>query len=239
MTTAPMLSKDNLPGAISVLNQVKLLQMGKVVHMHIKIVYDVWLSGRTGLNTHSQSPRPTIDELVYFARMVYAKYGISIIVDSIERLDLPLSFNEIEAHSDKPYTLFDDNKNFVKEGDLVVFFIFKLSDSGQVASGETFTEGVDDPRTIVAIGADKWTLAHELGHALGIDYHAEETLVFVPFQPPTRNKCPRDMDPPRPDLCKLDRIMTCCGANLINVPSPILSDEEVSIVMASDLIKAL
>jgi hypothetical protein len=162
-------------------------------------------------------------------RNVYAKYGVAVIVQSIERLALSARFWDIDNpmdSTDEFENLYENNTNFVRENDAVVYFVASI-----VGGAYGFTL-YPDPATIISLAANVWVMAHEVGHALDLNHPEEQQDENYPY-------CPTCRDPPRRDLCMLDRLMTCCGTNTINVPSPVLADSEVKIMKNSDLIKGI
>jgi hypothetical protein len=206
-TTLPQFSglfAKRLPGTISVLQQAKLLETGQVVHLHLKIVWPLWREIRLGLS-NPKKPQPTIDEMVFAMRTVYGKHGIGVVVQSIEDLDLPANFWDITVDSSECDDLFDNNRHGVKNNHVVVFFVRLLDPSNN---------GVHPPGrdgAIVSWIASRWTIAHEVGHALGLD-HVDDGL-----------------------LCQLDHLMTGCGTWKINVAVPRLDNSEVETMKDSDL----
>ena len=223
-TTGSVMSPDKLPGTISLLEQMKLLSNKSVVHLHIKIVYDIWLSGRAGLDPSlplptsipdpTNPPTPTIDEMVFLMRKAYGNHGFGVVIQSIERLDLPGNFDDIDVDSDEGDDLFENNRNSVKEDDVVVFFVASLTPSyNGIHPG-----GVDG--AIVSLIASPWTLGHEVGHALGLD-HVDDGCNLSQ------------------GTCKLDRLMTGAGTWKINVSLPKLIGDEIDTMIESDLTKTV
>jgi hypothetical protein len=219
-TTGSVVSLEKLPGKISLLQQMKLLSNKSVVHLHIKIVYDIWLIGRTGLDSSlplptsipdpTNPPKPTIDEMVFLMRKAYGNHGFGVVIQSIERLDLPPNFYDIDIDSDECDDLFENNKNSVKENEVVVFFVASLIPS----KNGVHPGGIDG--AIVSLVASPWTLGHEVAHALDLDHVDSGCKISQ-------------------GTCKLDRLMTGAGTWKINVPLPKLISDEIDTMIDSDL----
>ena len=81
------------------------------------------------------------------------------------------------------------------------------------------------PGAVIANDASIWTLAHEVGHVLGLD-HTENSLF---------GSCPTFPSP----QCQLNSLMTCCSTDHITSPPPDLSASEISNIYVTGLQKHL
>ena len=106
----------------------------------------------------------------------------------------------IPVTGDECEDLFDNNTNFVRENDVVVYFIASLAD------GANGVHPGGEDGAIVALVASPWTLAHEVGHVLDLE-HIDDGIDETTFLPLPR---------------QLDHLMTGAGTWMINVASPVL-----------------
>jgi hypothetical protein len=211
-------SRYIVPGTLSLLQQVKLLKQAPLVRLHIKIAVSV------------DPSVPTIDQMVNAIRLVYGNYGIGVVIKSTENLNL--SDVDIEAgdggNSSELIQLFN-NTNNVGTNEIVVYIVSTVTSGGDTWNGWS-NHPAGKPGVVLAGGLDGasiWTLAHEIGHVLGL-LHPE--LQNFP-------KCPKDTNPPSAPLqnCLLKRLMTCCSTeNITNLP-PDLVQSEVQTMLNSNL----
>jgi hypothetical protein len=213
--TSTFSKKDSLPGKISVLDQVKLLQGGEVVHLHLKIVFDLWIIIREGI----EKGRPSIDEMIFNMRRVYGRHGIGVVVQSIERLDLPPNFYDIDVDSDECDILFEKKRNFVSENHVVIYLVRNVFNDEDAKNG--FRPSGEDG-ALVAWIASPLTIAHEVGHALDLNHPDEDCSI-------------------EEGECFITRLMTDSGTWRVwkewtKVGTfPILTDDEVEDMKDSDL----
>jgi hypothetical protein len=194
------------PNTVSLRDQIRLLRNGEHITMHIKIV---------------DNPTTfTLDQMVGAMRQVCANYGIGVVVRTIEDLNLVLppatinNFLTIDVVTDCPQgttsteqnDLFN-NRNNVGNNEIVVYFVRSTNPPyngcGNHPAGR--------PSAIVVRNASRWTLAHEVGHVLGLD-HVDSS-----------------------GSCLFDRLMTGCGTGGITNPPPDLIQSEVNTVNNSNL----
>jgi hypothetical protein len=162
---------------------------GSFVRLHVKILNDPISF--------------TIEQMTDAIREVYATANIRVDVASRERLDLPLLTDvdigecRMGSTTSEQNELFN-NRNNVGADDIVAYFVRSTVD---VANG-CAAHPVGKPGCVVTRYASLWTLAHEIGHVLGLD-HVDST-----------------------GSCLFDRLMTGCGTLGITNPPPDLIDSE-------------
>jgi hypothetical protein len=136
-------------------------------------------------------------------REVYKMAGIAVNLLTTETLGLPL-LNDIDvgqcvggqttAEQDQLFA----NRNNVGPNDVVVYFVRSTIPPSNGCAAHPDGR----PGAVVAQIASQWTMAHEIGHVLGLPH------------------C--DTGGP----CQLDRLMTGCGtANITNPPPDLIADE--------------
>jgi hypothetical protein len=152
-------------------------------------------------------PDVSIDTALESMRQVYATVGIAVRHISTETLDLP-ALNDIDVGSCTRGNTTDDqdelvgNRNSVRAGDIVVYFVRStVPPSNGCAAHPDARPGV-----VVARGATRWTLGHEVGHVLGLNH-----------------------------LTETDRLMTGGGTANITNPPPDLAASEASTMQDSPL----
>jgi hypothetical protein len=113
------------------------------------------------------------------------------------------------------------NRNNVAQNEIVVYFVRSLVPAANGCA--TFPAG--NPGAAVAQIASRWTVAHEVGHVLGLNHISGENT-----------NCP----PATPQCCStpdFTRLMTGCGTgNIIGVPNIVQS--EIDTMRSSDLTRA-
>jgi hypothetical protein len=204
------------PDTISLRNQIDLLRNGQHVRVHLKII-----DNPIGF---------TLDEMVSAMRQVYANFGIGVIIRTTEDLTTVLppatitDFLTIDiggcvmgTTTTEQDDLFN-NRNNVGNNEIVVYFVQSTNPPNNGCAAHPNGR----PGAVVVRAASRWTLAHEIGHVLGLRHVESGT-------------CPRNLNPPRFDLCLFDRLMTCCGTGGITNPPPDLIQSEVNIMNNSNL----
>jgi hypothetical protein len=159
-------------------------------------------------------PNIPISTMITSMRQVYAAAGITVNILSTEILNLPL-LNDIDVGGcDGPTTTEQNqlfaNRNNVGAGELVVYFVR----STVPAFNGCASHPAGRPGAVVARIASQWTMAHEVGHVLGLA-HVDT-----------------------PGACLLNRLMTGCGTALITNPPPDLVAREVGVMQGSNLTQA-
>ncbi len=131
-------------------------------------------------------------------REVYESVGLAVQLVSTENLNLPL-LNDVDVGqcllgqtTDEQDDLFE-NRNNAGDDDVVVYFV--RSTVPPFNGCASHPDG--SPGAVVAQGATQWTLAHEVGHVLGLRHVTDS-----------------------------DRLMTGGGtANITNPPPDLISSE--------------
>jgi len=158
----------------------------EVVRLHVKILY---------------KPTIGIDDMLKSMRTVYATADAGVEVVSTE--ELPITDWDIDvgacdgSPTDEQRSLFSHRAG-VGVGDIVVYFV--RSTVPALNGCATYPEGASG--AVVASGASTWTLAHEVGHVLGLP-HCD-----------------------RPGNRLYDRLMTGGSTNRITNPPPDLEGTE-------------
>lgn len=169
---------------------------------------------------------PTLDQMVDSMRQVFAAANIRVDVISQETLQLPL-LQDIDVGAcirgqttDEQNQLFNNRHN-VRPNEIVVYFV--RSTAGGPPLNGCATHPDRKPGCVIVRGPSFWTLAHEIGHVLGLA-HTESGI------------CPIRLNPPQPIMCLFDRLMTCCGTGGITNPPPDLTAAEISTMNNSNLV---
>jgi hypothetical protein len=152
-------------------------------------------------------PAISLDTMVASMREVYGMAGITVDVVTIENLNLPLLNNLDVGQCIQGTTTQDQNQlftnlNFVGANEIVVYFV----QSTIPPLNGCATHPAGTPGAVVAQGATRWTLAHEVGHVLELDH-----------------------------VNNNDRLMTGNGTANITNPPPDIVDVEVNTILASNL----
>jgi hypothetical protein len=188
------------------------------------------LAGNTGrpyrsrLGVHFKiltTPNIAIDTMLTRMREVYATANIRVDLASTETFDLTTNpalavLNDVDVGvcaggtTAEQNQLFN-NRNNVGNNEVVIYFVRStVPPSNGCAAHPAGRDGA-----VVAQGATEWTLAHEVGHVLGLNH-------------------PDDPGPPtNPRLS--DRLMTGGGTGSITNPPPDLVASEVNTMDSSNL----
>ncbi len=137
--------------------KLKLIGWGPAgVRLHVKIV---------------QAPNIPVSEMVAAMTQVYASVGIEVNFVSTENLNLPAMFLDVDVGSCAGSTTTEQeqlfaNRNNVGDDDVVAYFVRTtippLNGCASHPAGR--------PSVVVAVGATRWTLGHEVGHVLGLNH---------------------------------------------------------------------
>lgn len=117
----------------------------------------------------------TIREMVEAAQRVLAVAGIGVVVASSARLDVPglwtIDVGEcVEGElTDDQLRLFAEREG-VPPGEVVIYFVPRTIEP--VNGCAAYPDGM--PGALITRTATRWTLAHELGHVLGLE-HVDDT----------------------------------------------------------------
>jgi hypothetical protein len=175
-------------------NALRLISWGPAcVRLHIKII---------------QQPNIPIAQMVANMIQVYATVGINVLLGTTETLNLPATFLDIDvggctsgSTTPEQNQLFA-NRNNVGPNDLVAFFV--RSTVPPFNGCAAHPAGL--PGAVVASIASQFTLAHEMGHVLGLSHVADS-----------------------------NRLMTGGGTSNITNPPPDLVPSEASSMQSSPL----
>jgi hypothetical protein len=181
---------------------------GQGVRLHVKIL---------------DAPTIPVDDMLWNMRELFGPLGIAVELGTTENLNLPtltdLDVGTCDGAVTTEQTLLFANRNNATANDLVVYFCRSVSN---MSTGDSFNGcasfPIGSPGVVVASYASAWTLAHEIGHALGL---------------------PHVDDPPPPDpaapAAQLDSLMTGRGTANITNPPPDITGSERSTMLASAL----
>ncbi len=168
------------------------------------------------------APNSSVPTMLVSMRTVYNNVDIGVRVGSREDLDGPAfaMLATLDVGSCQPTALTAEqiqlfaNRNHVGVREVVVYFV---RDTNPANNGCAASPN-DRPAAVVAAVASRWTLAHEIGHVLGLN-HVDDPPPPDPAAPPAQ----------------LDRLMTGRGTGAITNPPPDLSSAE-SVTMASSVL---
>jgi len=168
-------------------------------------------------------PNISINTMLTAMRQVYEPAGIRVIDASTENLDLPeltdLDVGEciLGVTTVEQKQLFN-NRNSAGVNDVVVYFVRSTIPAFNGCAAHPNGK----PGAVVTMFASKWTLAHEVGHVLGLNHIAGE-----------HQGCPAFM----PQCCSapnFTRLMTGCGTTNI-VGTPTINQNEINTMVSSNL----
>lgn len=162
---------------------------------------------RLHIKTLVAPTRFTIDQMVAAMREVYEPQGIRVVRASDETLNLP-TLNVVDtgtctrgSTTAEQRQLFG-NRNNVGANDVVAYFV--QATNPPLNGCAAHPDG--RPGAVVASGASRWTLGHEIGHVLGLNHVTDN-----------------------------DRLMTGGGTDNITNPPPDLIASEVTTMRNSNL----
>jgi hypothetical protein len=174
-----------------------------------------------------QQPNIPIDTMLRNMRQVYSTANIRVVVGSRENLGGPPFATLLDVNvgtcprppvsqatlTAEQVQLFQ-NRNNVGPNEIAVYFVRTTQPTSNGCSAST----ANQPSVVVAQTASQWTLAHEVGHVLGLGHLTPET-------------CP-NLGGPTPT-----RLMTGCGTGLL-AGTPTVSQGEINTMIASNLTPA-
>jgi hypothetical protein len=148
-------------------NTLKLISWGRAcVRLHVKIL---------------QQPNFPLNQMVDNMRLVYASVGIGVTLASTENLNLPATFLDVDvggctlgtttAEQDQLFA----NRNNAGPNDVVVYFVRSTVPPFNGCA----THPAGRPGAVVASIASPWTLAHEVGHVLGLRHVSDNNRLMT------------------------------------------------------------
>jgi hypothetical protein len=148
-------------------NTLKLISWGPAcVRLHVKIV---------------QQPNVPLNQMIANMTQVYASVGINLLLGTTENLSLPATFLDIDvggctsgSTTTEQQQLFS-NRNNVGPNDVVAYFV--RSTVPPFNGCATHPSG--RPGAVVASIASEWTLAHEIGHVLGLNHVTDNNRLMT------------------------------------------------------------
>ncbi|NUN13133.1 MAG: hypothetical protein HUU55_05805 [Myxococcales bacterium] len=153
------------------------------------------------------APDIAIDTMLDSMRQVYEPAGFRVVRASDENLNLP-DLNVVDVGqcrrgqtTDEQDTLFA-NRNNAGANDVVVYFV----DATSPPYNGCAAHPTGQPGAVVASGATRWTLGHEVGHVLGLSH-----------------------------VNNNDQLMTGNGTSSITNPPPDLATSEITTMRNSNL----
>lgn len=164
----------------------------QTVRLHLKIL---------------SAPTISIDDMIASMRQVYEPVGIRVVRASEETLNLPL-LNVVDVggcnmgSTTAEQDILFGNRNNVGANDVVAYFV---QATNPILNG-CAAHPAGRPGAVVASIASRWTLAHEIGHVLGLS-HVDNN----------------------------NRLMTGNGTNNITNPPPDFIASEISTITSSPL----
>ncbi len=171
------------------------------------------------------TPNITVANMLASMRQVYEPAGIRVELITTENLNLPALIDLNVGSCPRGATtattagqnqLFG-NRNNAGANDIVVYFVRSVLGTGGTLNGCS-AHPPGSPGAVVAQGATTWTMAHEVGHVLGLS-HVDDPPPPNPSAPPAL----------------LDRLMTGRGTGNITNPPPDLVANEVTTMRDSGL----
>jgi Metallo-peptidase family M12B Reprolysin-like len=174
-----------------------------------------------------QAPTVPVPTMLLLMRAVYATADIGVIVGSRETLsgpnfalllDLDVGPCQRGTTSAEQNQLFQSRAN-AGANDIVVYFTRSVLQNNATTLNGCASFPTGRPGVAVAQVASRWTMAHEVGHALGLNHFPRGTCL------------PADCPPQAPAPT---RLMTCCGTARI-VGTATISQGEIDTMRDSDL----
>lgn len=175
-----------------------------------------------------QQPTIAIDTMLNSMRQVYRTAGIRVEVGSWETLtgpsfsallDVSVMNNCPQGQTTTEQNQLFQNRNNVGTNELVVYFVRSTVPAYNGCAN--FPAG--QPGAIVTSGASRWTLAHEIGHVLGLSHISGEST-----------NCPATGPPNCCNTPDFTRLMTGCSTSNIT-GTPTIVQSEINTMQSSTL----
>jgi hypothetical protein len=125
-------------------------------------------------------PDIEIDRMIEDMRQVYAQASLRVIVESTEILDLPDLMNVYISNcrmgmtTASQDTLFK-NRHYAKPREIVVYFVRSTTPYSTGCAAHPS----GSPSVLITKDANRWTLAHEVGHLLGLTHITDNTYLMT------------------------------------------------------------
>lgn len=181
-----------------------------------------------------QEPDVSISTMVRSMITVFRTVRLRVEVGSHENLRGPgfatlLDLDVGPCTADQSLTteqtqLYQNRNNVNNNKDIVIYFVRRVLKNNTMArAGCAAPKQPTNSSVAIAQTASRWTLAHEVGHKLGLNHIAGEST-----------NCPPNGPPNCLNTCDSTRLMTGCGTDLIT-GTPTLSITESNTMSQSPL----
>ncbi|MEC2257866.1 matrixin family metalloprotease [Bacillus cereus] len=155
--------------------------MSEVVRLHIKVLVE---------------PKIAIEQMIRSMEEVYNTAGILIEVVSTEKFNLP-HLNDVEiglcveGSTTEEQNLLFSHRDSVGVNELVAYFVrATIPDSNGCAAHPNNLPGV-----VITEEASQWTLAHEIGHVLGLSHVNDNNRLMTKNGTHNITNAPPDLTP--------------------------------------------
>jgi len=179
-------------------NTLKLISWGlPCVRLHVKII---------------QQPNVPVNQMIANMTQVYASVGINVLLGTTENLNLPATFLDIDvggctsgSTTTEQAQLFS-NRNNVGPDDVVAYLVRStvppFNGCASHPSGR--------PGAVVASIASPWTLAHEIGHVLGLNHVTDNNRLMTGGGTANITNPPPDVVPSEASTMQTSRLTFPC-----------------------------
>jgi len=179
-------------------NTLKLIGWGPAcVRLHVKII---------------QQPNFPLNQMIANMIQVYASVGINVLVGTTENLNLPATFLDIDvggctsgSTTTEQAQLFS-NRNNVGPDDVVAYFVRSTVPPFNGCAAHPSGQ----PGAVVASIASPWTLAHEIGHVLGLNHVTDNNRLMTGGGTANITNPPPDLVPSEASTMQTSRLTFPC-----------------------------